>query len=35
MQPERRIEVFINKKKFEIDNPVQTGASLKIWRASR
>src|SRR5262245_39967120 len=23
------IHVFINKKKFELDNPVQTGASLK------
>jgi hypothetical protein len=25
----QHIEVFINKKKFEIENPVQTGASLK------
>jgi len=29
MQQEHRIHIFINKKKFEIENPVQTGASLK------
>jgi hypothetical protein len=29
MQHEHRIHIFINKKKFEIENPVQTGASLK------
>lgn len=29
MQHEHPIQIFINKKKFEIDNPVQTGASLK------
>ncbi|HXF12571.1 MAG TPA: multiubiquitin domain-containing protein, partial [Terriglobales bacterium] len=29
MQHERRIHIFINKKKFEIENPDQTGASLK------
>lgn len=29
MQHEHPIHIFINKKKFEIDNPVQTGASLK------
>jgi hypothetical protein len=29
MQHEHPIHIFINKKKFEIDQPVQTGASLK------
>jgi hypothetical protein len=29
MQPEHPIHIFINKKKYEIDDPVQTGASLK------
>lgn len=29
MQPDHAIHVFINKKKFELDRPVQTGASLK------
>lgn len=29
MQPEHPIHIFINKKKYEIDNPAQTGASLK------
>src|ERR1700728_2699794 len=29
MQHEHRIHIFINKKKYEIDDPVQTGASLK------
>ena len=29
MQPEHSIHVFINKTKFDLDNPVQTGASLK------
>ena len=29
MQHEHPIHIFINKKKYEIDNPVQTGASLK------
>jgi len=29
MRPEHPIHVFINKKKFDLDNPVQTGASLK------
>src|SRR5258708_13573698 len=26
---EHPIHIFINKKKYEIDNPIQTGASLK------
>jgi hypothetical protein len=25
----RTIHIFINKKKFDLDNPIQTGASLK------
>lgn len=29
MQPENSIHIFINKKKFELDHAVQTGASLK------
>lgn len=29
MQSDHLIHVFINKKKFELDKPVQTGASLK------
>src|SRR5580765_5484761 len=29
MQPEHSIHVFINKKKFDLDQPLQTGASLK------
>ena len=29
MRPEHPIHVFINKNKFDLDNPVQTGASLK------
>lgn len=29
MQHEHPIHIFINKKKYEIDNPVETGASLK------
>ena len=29
MQHEHPIHIFINKKKYEIDDPVQTGASLK------
>ena len=29
MQHEHPIHIFINKKRYEIDNPVQTGASLK------
>lgn len=29
MQPEHSIHVFINKKKFDLNDPVQTGASLK------
>lgn len=29
MHPEHPINVFINKVKFELNNPVQTGASLK------
>ena len=29
MKPDHAIHIFINKKKFELDNPVQTGASLK------
>jgi hypothetical protein len=29
MQPEHSIHVFINKKRFDLDEPVQTGASLK------
>lgn len=29
MQPEHLIHIFINKKKFELDNAHQTGASLK------
>jgi len=29
MQHEHRIHIFINKNKFEIENPVETGASLK------
>ena len=29
MQPEHTIHVFINKKNFDLDQPVQTGASLK------
>src|SRR5690349_3858807 len=29
MQHEHPIHIFINKKKYELDNPVQTGASLK------
>jgi hypothetical protein len=29
MQHEHPIHIFINKKKYEIDNPIQTGASLK------
>jgi hypothetical protein len=29
MQHEHQIQIFINKRKFEIDSPVQTGASLK------
>jgi hypothetical protein len=29
MQQEHPIHIFINKKKYEIDNPIQTGASLK------
>lgn len=29
MPPEHAIHVFINKKKFDLDNPVQTGAILK------
>jgi hypothetical protein len=29
MQSAHSIEVFINKKKYELDHPVQTGASLK------
>jgi hypothetical protein len=29
MQHEHPIHIFINKKKYEVDNPVQTGASLK------
>jgi hypothetical protein len=29
MEHEHRIHIFINKKKYEIDDPVQTGASLK------
>lgn len=29
MQPEHQIHIFINKHKYSIDNPVQTGASLK------
>jgi hypothetical protein len=35
MQHERRIHIFINKKKFKIENPVRTGANLKNWRESR
>lgn len=29
MQHDHQIQIFINKRKFEIDNPAQTGASLK------
>jgi hypothetical protein len=29
MQQEHLIHIFINKKKYELNNPVQTGASLK------
>lgn len=29
MRPEHQIHVVINKQKFELDDPVQTGASLK------
>src|SRR5260370_37304018 len=29
MRHEHPIHIFINKKKYEIDDPVQTGASLK------
>ena len=29
MQPEHSIHVFINKKKFDLEQPVQTGATLK------
>ena len=29
MRPEHPIHVFINKKKFELEEPLQTGASLK------
>ena len=29
MRPEHPIQVFINKKKYDLDNPVQTGAALK------
>ena len=29
MRPEHLIHVFINKKKFELENPVQSGESLK------
>jgi hypothetical protein len=29
MRPEKTIHVFINKQKFELSDPVQTGASLK------
>lgn len=29
MRPEREIHVFIDKKKYGLDNPVQTGAGLK------
>ena len=35
MQHERRIHIFINKKKFEIENPVRRGANLKNCRESR
>jgi len=29
MQAEHSIHIFINKKKVDLNNPVQTGASLK------
>src|SRR6266850_5102522 len=29
MQPEHSIHIFINKKKFELDHAVQSGATLK------
>src|SRR5690349_8367542 len=29
MSHHKSIHIFINKRKFELDNPVQTGASLK------
>src|SRR5688500_18196397 len=29
MAPHQQIHIFINKQKFDLDNPVQTGASLK------
>ncbi len=29
MQHEHQIHIFINKKKYEIHDPVQTGVSLK------
>ena len=29
MQHDKPIHVFINKRKYELDGPLQTGASLK------